>query len=90
VVLSDVVATIQAVAGADYAVVTGLTVVAFSDPPSTVKALTELTTTLSTTPLVRIPVPLASVDQAHTVHPAQIAILSPDIADSLVLTQIVP
>jgi predicted phage baseplate assembly protein len=91
VVLSDVVATIQAVVGVDYAVVTGLTTVAFSDPASTVKALTELTTTLNKTPLARIPIPLADVGPpGHTVHPAQVAILSPDIPDSLVLTQIVP
>ncbi len=90
VVLSDVVATIQAVPGVDYAVVTGLTVVAFSDPSSTVDTLTGLTTALSTPPPVRIPVPLASVGPAHTVSPAQVAILSPDIADSLVLTQIAP
>lgn len=92
VVLSDIVATLQAVAGVDYAVVTGLAVVAFSGPDSTVAALTGLSRALGKPPKARITVSFATIGSgsSHAVTPAQVAILSPDIADSLVLTQITP
>jgi len=92
VVLSDIVATIQGVPGVDYAVVTGLTVIGLGDPAATVQALSELAGTLSTQPPTRITVPLAMTDPSppHTIDPAQIAIFSPDVPDSIVLTQITP
>jgi len=99
VVLSDVVATIQAVAGVDYAIVTGLTVIALSDPASTVSELASLATTLSAPPLSTITVSLAGPAPGqpppygpppYTINPAQVAILTPDVPDSIVLTQITP
>jgi predicted phage baseplate assembly protein len=100
VVLSDIVATIQAVPGVDYAVVTGLTVTALSDPDSTVNALADLATTLSAQPPPSIAVPLATAVRVDAsgkklkppwvIDPAQVAILTPDVPDSLVLTQITP
>lgn len=100
VVLSDIVATIQAVPGVDYAIVTALTVMALTDPDATVAALADLATTLSAPPTSSIPIPLATparVD-AHgnklpppwVINPAQVAILTPDVPDSIVLTQITP
>ena len=92
VVLSDIVAAIQGVPGVDYAGVTGLTVVSLADPASTVQTLTALAGTLSAQPPARIAVPLAMPDPSkpYTIDPAQIAILSPDVPDSIVLTQITP
>ena len=94
VVLSDIVATIQAVPGVDYALVTGLTTVtALSDSTSTVNALAALAETLSAQPPRWISVPLAAAAPGRpprAVNPAQVAILSPDVPDSLVLTQITP
>ena len=96
VVLSDVVATIQAVAGVDYAVVTGLTVIALSDPASTVSELASLATTLSAPPSPPwIAVPLAGpapvpATPPWVINPAQVAILTSDVPDSIVLTQITP
>jgi predicted phage baseplate assembly protein len=100
VVLSDIVATIQAVPGVDYAVVTALTVMALTDPDATVAALANLATTLSAPPKSSIPIPLATparVDRfgnklppPWVINPAQVAILTPDVPDSLVLTQITP
>lgn len=94
VVLSDIVATIQAVPGVDYAIVTGLAVTALSDPDSTVKALAGLAATLSAQPPPSIAIPLAApvpgMPPPWPVNPAQVAILTPDVPDSLVLTQIIP
>ena len=99
VVLSDVVATIQAVPGVDYAIVTGLTVIALSDPASTVSELASLATTLSAPPLATITVSLAGPAPGqpppygpppYTINPAQVAILTADVPDSIVLTQITP
>ena len=93
VVLSDIVATIQAVPGVDYAVVTGLAVTALSDPDSTVAALASLAGTLSAPPPSSILIPLAAPvpgPPPRAINPAQVAIVSPDIPDSLVLTQITP
>jgi predicted phage baseplate assembly protein len=100
VVLSDIVATIQAVPGVDYAVVTALTVMALTDPDATVAALANLATTLSAPPKSSIPIPLATPARVDgfgnklpppwVINPAQVAILTPDVPDSLVLTQITP
>lgn len=101
VVLSDIVATIQAVPGVDYSIVTALTTVAEqADPASTVNELAELADTLSSQPLPSIPVPLATpvrvdgngnkLPPPWVIAPAQVAILTPDVPDSLVLTQITP
>jgi predicted phage baseplate assembly protein len=92
VVLSDIVAAIQGVPGVDYGIVTGLAVVALSDPASTVSALGGLATALGTQPPSRIGVPLAmpGPKPPHVIQPAQVAILSPDVPDSLVHTQIAP
>jgi len=93
VVLSDIVATIQAVPGVDYAIVTGLAVTTLSDPDTTVTALGNLATRLSAQPPSSIPVPLAAAvpgPPPQAINPAEIAILSPDVPDSLVLTQITP
>lgn len=99
VVLSDIVATTQAVPGVDYAIVTGLTVTALSDPDSTVKTLEALAATLSAQPPPSIAVPLAapvrikdgkSIPPPWVINPAQVAILTPDVPDSLVLIQVTP
>ena len=100
VVLSDIVATIQAVPGVDYAVVTALTVMALTDPDATVTALANLATTLSAPPKSSIPIPLATpvrvdgngnkLPPPWVINPAQVAILTSDVPDSLVLTQITP
>jgi predicted phage baseplate assembly protein len=101
VVLSDIVATIQAVPGVDYAIVTALTVMALTDPDTTVTALANLATTLSAQPQPSIPVPLATavprvdangkqLPPPWVINPAQVAIVTPDVPDSLVLTQITP
>ena len=100
VVLSDIVAVIQAVPGVDYAVVTGLASATLSDDPATtVAALDGLATTLSAPP-DSFPVPLAAPVRVGTggkklpppwaISPARVAILTPDVPDSLVLTQIAP
>ena len=100
VVLSDIIATIQAVPGVDYAIVPGLTTVAEqADPASTVNELATLADTLSAQPLPSIAVPLATPVRVKdgkqqpppwVINPAQVAILTSDVPDSLVLTQITP
>lgn len=96
VVLSDIVATIQAVPGVDYAIVTGLSVMALSDPASTVNALNGLAATLSAQPPPSIAIPLAAPvvvpgdAPPWPINPAQVAVLTPDVPDSVVLTQITP
>jgi predicted phage baseplate assembly protein len=96
VVLSDIVATIQAVTGVDYAIVTGLADTVLSDPQSTVDELAALATTLSAPPPAFIAIPLAEPVRSPgnpppwPINPAQVAILTPDVPDSLVLTQITP
>jgi predicted phage baseplate assembly protein len=99
VVLSDIVATIQAVPGVDYAIVTGLAPATLSDDPAaTVAQLAGLATTLSAPP-VSLAIPLATPVRVQngkqlpppwTISPAQVAIMTPDVPDSLVLTQITP
>ena len=99
VVLSDIVATIQAVPGVDYAIVTGLAPATLSDDPAaTVAQLAGLATTLSAPP-VSLAIPLATpvrlkngkqLPPPWAISPAQVAILTPDVPDSLVLTQITP
>jgi hypothetical protein len=99
VVLSDIVATIQGVPGVDYAIVTGLATATLSDDPAaTVAQLAGLATTLSAPP-VSLAIPLAAPVRASNgtnlpppwaISPAQVAILTPDVPDSLVLTQITP
>ena len=93
VVLSDIVAAIQTVPGVDYATVTGFTVVVLADPDSTVAALAQLAGTLSAQPPPWIAVPLATPATGpppRAIGPAHVAILSADVPDSLVLTQITP
>jgi predicted phage baseplate assembly protein len=99
VVLSDIVAVIQAVPGVDYATVTGLALATLSDDPASMVAqLNGLAATLSAPP-ASISVPLAApvrirgnvpVPPPWVITPAQVAILTPDVPDSLVLTQMVP
>jgi predicted phage baseplate assembly protein len=99
VVLSDIVATIQAVPGVDYAIVTGLAPATLSDDPAaTVAQLAGLATTLSA-PAVSLAIPLAApvrvkngkqLPPPWAISPAQVAILTPGVPDSLVLTQITP
>ena len=101
VVVGDIVATIQAVPGVDYSIVTALTTVAEqADPASTVKELAGLADTLSSQLMASIAVPLATpvrvdgngnkLPPPWMINPAQVAILTPDVPDSLVLTQITP
>jgi predicted phage baseplate assembly protein len=99
VVLSSIVATIQGVPGVDYAIVTGLAPATLSDDPAaTVAQLADLATTLSAPP-ASLAIPLAAPVRVRNgmnlpppwaISPAQIAILTPDVPDSLVLTQITP
>jgi predicted phage baseplate assembly protein len=99
VVLSDIVASIQAVPGVDYAIVTGLAPATLSDDPAaTVAQLAGLATTLSA-PAVSLAIPLAApvrvkngkqLPPPWAISPAQVAILTPGVPDSLVLTQITP
>ncbi len=94
VVLSDIVATIQAVPGVDYAIVTGLATMALSDPASTVSALNGLAAALSAQPPPWIAIPLAALVVPGTpplaISPAQVAVLTPDVPNSVILTQITP
>ena len=93
VVLSDIVATIQAVPGVDYALVTGLTALAAVRPDVHGQRPGRAGQTLSAQPPPWIAVPLAVPapgQPPRAVDPAQVAILSPDVPDSLVLTQITP
>ena len=99
VVLSDIVATIQDVPGVDYATVTGLAPATLSDDPAaTVAQLAGLAMTLSAPP-VSLAIPLAAPVRVQNgkqlpppwaISPAQVAIMTPDVPDSLVLTQITP
>ncbi len=99
VVLSDIVATIQGVPGVDYAIVTGLVPAILSDDPAaTVAQLAGLATTLSAPP-ASLAIPLAApvrvtngtnLPPPWVISPAQVAILTPDVPDSLILTQITP
>ena len=87
VVRSAIVATIQAVPGVDYAIVTSLGVLG----AATVDEIKKLTDDLGGEPSSRVAVPLASVTgDPPKPQPAAVAILSPDLPDSLVLTQIAP
>ena len=87
VVRSDIVATIQAVAGVDYAIVTSLGVLG----AATVDEINKVAGQLSDDPPVRIRSGFAGFSgEPSQLHPASVAILSPDLPDMLVLAQITP
>jgi predicted phage baseplate assembly protein len=96
VVRSDVLATVQAVAGVDYANLTNLAVAALTDPATTAAALIGgLNATVNAQAPARIRVPLATPvprlthqRPPYVIQAAQVAILRPDVPDFLVLTQI--
>jgi predicted phage baseplate assembly protein len=84
VLQSDVIATIQAVPGVVRVVIEALGVAPETLTPDQLQALAN---TLTTQPPQQIPVELAHADGHGHIHPAQLAMLSPLLPDTLILKE---
>ncbi len=85
VYLSEVISTMQNIAGVESVDVDLLQGISEEDVKDAAKLKTKLSEiTATTTPLQQIPVRLAALDQS-AIKPAQIAFLSPQIPDTLIL-----
>jgi predicted phage baseplate assembly protein len=93
VLLSQVVATVQRVPGVRWVDVAGMTLVS---EEATTDALDDLPNSLGKPPPARLPVALASTrpgakkGDPPVIAPAQLALLSPKVPDTLILRQVAP
>ena len=89
VYLSSIIATIQQVTGVAYAVVDGFDTISRSEVDSSAAFTAKMAELRAQTTIPsRIPLRLEYIDATGTVHPSRVAYLSPDLPDTLLLSEI--